>query len=206
VKRALAVATLVLVACGSDRSDTGSSTDDVVDQDGVPRLGARIDRIGRPEITNFVVRDKALKQEFNAEDSFDMPEEDLVRYASVMKVSLGHYDAHDGTPDFDDETAQTLATVLADDQLRIDMSLPCDAQTVGYFTLVRSERRGVEPTTCGGRTPNEDVFDTLITLYTIGPTRNEPAVGDGVGFEASTGKAGNEFPYLAKPLLLRPRP
>ena len=57
------------------------------------------------------------------------------------------------------------------------------------------------PKSCGGRSPNEDAFDTLATLYTNGPAKLTPRVSDLV--DASTGIAGRTFPYLVKPHLLR---
>jgi len=168
----------------------------------VPRLGTRIDRIGRPEVTNFLVRNPVVKEAYNADDSFAVGAENLAKYIGLFKTSLAMYDGYDATVDMDDEAIAKLATILADDTLRIDLGKPCaGVSSTGYLDIERGELTGTESPTCGGRSPNEDAFDTLATLYTNGPTKLTPRVGDLV--DTSTGVAGEAFPYLVKPHLLR---
>ncbi len=202
----LLVGSLVaLAACQTQTADEDTAQDEGAATEGesLPTLGARVDRIGRPEITNFVVRDRALKELYNAEDSFAMPAEAAQKYSAAMRASIVHYDAFDGAKDFDDRSAEALARILVEDQLRIDVSKPCGASGASYFDGERAEMLGRPATTCGGRAPNEDVFDTLMTFYTNGPARLTPRVGDGVDFASSTGPSAAAFPYLAKPHLLR---
>jgi Domain of unknown function (DUF4331) len=206
-----------LFACQSRAEDADVEQDEgaISQLENVPELGPRIDRIGRPEITNFLVIDRTVapkagpnpfKEAYNAEDSFAIPAERLARYTAAMKASLVHYDAQDGTPDLDDAMAERLAAILVEDQLRIDIAKPCTLATAGYLDLERAAMLGRSSATCGGRTPNEDVFDTLMTLYTHGPSRPTPQVGDDVGSSASTGTSTDAFPYLAKPHLVGPKP
>jgi hypothetical protein len=206
-----------LVACQSQPEEDDAEQDEgaFMQREKVPALGARIDRIGRPEVTNFLMLDRTVapkagpnpfKEAYNAEDSFTIPAERQRRYTDAMKASIAHYDAQDDKTDLDEKMIEKLAGILVEDQLRIDMSKPCTATSTGYMDLERAEVLGLKSATCGGRTPDEDVFDTLMTLYTNGPSRPSPQVGDGVGPSASTGVSTAEFPYLAKPHLLRPRP
>jgi hypothetical protein len=199
-----------VVACQTQGDEEQSSQDEgavaVAAAETVPVLGKRIDRIGRPEVTNFVVRDPALKVLYNAEDSFDVSAEMLPKYIGAAKAAIAHYDGFDGpVADYDEKSTAALAAILVEDQLRIDVSKPCDASGASYFAAESAEMRGRKATTCGGRAPNEDVFDTLITYYINGPTKDAPTSGDGVGLASSTGPAGATFPYLVKPHLLRER-
>lgn len=190
-----------LFACAQTTTEEETEEqDDAVVTGGatVPRLGTRIDRIGRPEITNFVVKAPALKEIYNAEDSFAVSPESVAQFTGVLKASLAKYDTYDSVVDMDDGMLTKLAEVLVDDTLAIDLAKPCaGVSSTSYFDIERAQITGAKWTSCGGRSPNEDVVDTLITIYTNGPSKLTPRVSDGV--DRSTGVAGETFPYLAKP-------
>jgi hypothetical protein len=83
--------------------------------------------------------------------------------------------------------------VLAD-FLVVDVTKPYVEQG-SFLEIELAARRGEEHTTCGGRTLNDDVIDTLFTqLITAG---NGPPISDGV--EQASRPAGGTFPYLAPP-------
>ena len=161
----------------------------------VPKIGDRLDRVSRPETSNFMVREPGLKPAYNGKDSFTLSADDTRTYTAMFKTSLQMYDAYDGVTDMDDAMVTRLATILVDDTLRIDLSKPCSAD--GYFDLERAELLGTTSVSCGGRTPNEDAFDTLATVFTNGPAKLQPRVSDKV--DHSTGISGSIFPYLAEP-------
>lgn len=206
-RRALVVLILagIAAACSAGEGEEDAFVDESSVRAGetVPELGPRIDRIGRPEVTNFVIRDPALKEKYNAEDSFAIDPAMRATYAAAMKAAIAHYDAMDGKTDYDDAKVGKLVSILIDDHLRIDTTKSCSVLRSGYFAVERGEITGERTTSCGGRTPNEDVFDDLITFYTNGPSRALPRVSDGV--DGSTGPAVASFPYLSRPHLLRPR-
>jgi len=205
----LAATTTALVACSNpteeEPSEEASGEDALIQGAQVPQLGVRIDRIGRPEITNFLIRDPRVKALYNADDSFAVPAENAAKYTAAFKTSLAMYDGYDGVADMKDETVTKLSKILVDDYLRIDLTKPCTGvSSTGYLDLERAELLGEASKSCGGRSPNEDAFDTLATLYTNGPAKLTPRIGDKV--DTSTGIAGNTFPYLVKPHLLRAPP
>lgn len=201
-----AALSVVVIACGqSQDAPSGGGESEVVDSEPgqVPTLGTRIDRVGRPEVSTFLVRAPATAlSEYNSEDSFA---DNSAKYLPAIEKSLAMYDRYDSTVDMDEAMVSKLAKVLADDSIRIDLSKPCAVlPTTGYLDLERAELTGEEPKSCGGRSPNEDAFDTLATFYTNGPARLTPKVTDLVN--ASTGPAVETFPYLVKPHLLRAPP
>jgi len=64
-----------------------------------------------------------------------------------------------------------------------------------YFEIEKSVLGGKPHSTCGGRVPNDDVMDTLFTLFIN--RGHGPEVGDGV--DKPTRPAKEAFPYLAAP-------
>ena len=200
--------TAALVACSSagvEEPTEEAGEDALIQGAAVPTLGVRIDRIGRPEVTNFLVRDPRVKEVYNEHDSFAVPAESAQRYRGLFKASIAMYDGYDGVADMNDETVTKLSNILVDDFLRIDLTKPCSGvSSTGYFDIERAELLGEASKSCGGRSPNEDAFDTLATFYTNGPSKLTPRVTDLV--DKSTGIAGNAFPYLVKPHLLRTPP
>jgi hypothetical protein len=197
-----------LVGCGEDSpTQPRKQSEDVVDEpQTVPELGPRIDRIGRPEVTNFMVRVPALKVEYNGDDSFDVPDGQRAKYLAAISSAIAHYDSLDGTVDHDPAAVAALAAVLVEDHLRIDLSRSCDLTGEGHFAIERAELHGGEQASCGGRSLDEDVFDQLLTIYTSGFRADAPRAGDGVDREHSTGLSSDTFPYLAEPHLTTLRP
>ncbi len=110
-----------------------------------------------------------------------------------------------------------LRDLLLDDYLLVDTTKRCgvDAATFLEIELAHIQGRkadadGQRHQTCGGRTPNADVVDALLTLTINGPSRVPPGApfygpsqpdhphrGDGV--DAPSEPATDPFPFLAQP-------
>jgi hypothetical protein len=76
----------------------------------------------------------------------------------------------------------------------VDVTKPY-VEAGSYLEIELAARRGENHATCGGRTLNDDVIDTLFTqLVNAG---NGPPIRDGV--DHSTRPAGLAFPYLSPP-------
>ena len=62
-----------------------------------------------------------------------------------------------------------------------------------FLEIERAMLQGRQHATCGGRSPNDDVMDTLYTLLVN--AGGGPRIGDGV--DRATAPASRAFPYLA---------
>jgi hypothetical protein len=160
----------------------------------------RIERVGRPEIKNFLMLDKKsdavnrdleIRDLYNAEDTFKLLPDYVGAYRARLNSNLAFYDGLDGRTDWplDAEGNHPLTSLLLADFLVIDMSKPFDDD--GYLEIERALLRGVRHETCGGRSLNVDIADRLLTL--VINNGNGPAVTDGV--DEATVPASRNFPY-----------
>lgn len=158
----------------------------------------RIDRAGLVEVTTLMLREEREKDSYNREDSYNVSPEGAARYTALWHPNMMSWDAMDGLNDWTpDGGLHPLAAHLLGDYLMVDVSKPCDVNTPSYFEIDLEAFGGPPHTTCGGRTPNDDVIDETITLIVNGPLRATPRRSDGVN--AATKPSTNTFPYLASP-------
>ncbi|MGZ3710291.1 MAG: hypothetical protein ACXVBE_00980, partial [Bdellovibrionota bacterium] len=115
------------------------------------------------------------------------------KYEDRLAKNIAFYDAVDGKKDFSDSERKQLAAILVNDFQVVDMTKPCKD---GDFLEIEKAMVAQKPhATCGGRRPNDDIMDTLFTLYVN--NGKGPKISDGVDhpfLEPST-----KFPYLAEP-------
>ena len=148
-------------------------------QDGGKGARRQIDRIGRPEITNvsMVSHDEIeLRDLYNAEESFDVSGKNFDLYRQRLRENIAYHDKLNDTIEWTGNSGHQLAEILLNDYLVVDVSKPYAANT--YFEIERALLRGESHSTCGGRTPNDDVMDVLFTLLINGG--NTPQLPDGV--------------------------
>ena len=163
------------------------------DKSGVMR---RIDRIGRPEITNVSMvahDDQELRDLYNAEEPFNISGKNVELFRQRLRENVVFYDKLNDTIDWTPQSGNDLAEILLNDFQVVDVSKPFAANT--YFEIERSILRGEPHSTCGGRTPNDDIMDVIFTLLVNGG--NPPPIRDGV--DRPTRLATDVFPYLAEP-------
>jgi hypothetical protein len=164
------------------------------DAPGAPRR--RLDRIGRPEITNLslAARGEAdARDRYNLDGPFAVAARARDRYREQLARNIAHFDGLDGRTDWREGEREALATLLVDDFLVIDPGEPfLDGSflAIERAILRRKTHRG-----CGGRHPAEDALDTLYTLYVAGP--GGAPVRDGV--DRPSAPFSPEFPHLAPP-------
>lgn len=168
------------------------------------KLPVRIERIGRPEIKNFVMswkqfdqvnRDIELRDLYNLEDAFHMGRDYRDAYRARLNANLPVFDGYDGAVDWapDAQGAHPLTELLLADYLVVDVARPyADAS---FLEIERALLQGREHQTCGGRPLNEDAMDVLATLLIAGPAGAR--ISDGV--DGATVPAAQTFPYLAAP-------
>ena len=163
----------------------------------------RLERMGRPEIKNFILRDKKfdpvnrdleLRDLYNAEDAFDVsrPTPGVprpVERQSALLRPAGRQDrlaaGRSGRPSLD--------RVLLADFLVVDTSKPYSDSS--FLEIERAVLAGRPHTTCGGRPPDDDIVDILYTLLVGG--LDGPRISDGV--DGPTQPATRSFPYLVSP-------
>jgi len=165
---------------------------------------ARQDRVGRPEIKNFIMMDKAsdsvnrdldVRDLYSEEDGFNLRSAYLGAYRARLNGSMAAYDALDGKTDWplDERGNHPLTELLLADFLVVDVSKPFTE--VSYFEIESAVLRGAAHQTCGGRWLNDDIVDTVLTLLVN--NGNGPRVSDGVDSPAAP--ASRAFPYLRHP-------
>ena len=179
----------------------GALAEDLVTRRGRP---IRIERLGRPEIKNFVLATASrdphakgveLRDLYNKEDSFALSNAYRALYESRFDANLAFFDGLDGKVAWPlgPDGHHPLRDLLIDDFLIVDLSHPF---APGCFLEIERatlyERRHVS---AGGRWLDDDILDDLLTLMVNGG-RGE-RLGDGV--EGPTKPASTTFPYVREP-------
>jgi hypothetical protein len=170
----------------------------------VGSLPVRLGRLGRPEVKNFglgakhvdpVNRDLEIRDLYNQEDSFKLASHYLGAYRARLNANLADWDSYDGKIDlpFKSPANHPLTDLLLADYLVVDTSKPFAED--GYFEIEQSFLNGKRHQTCGGRWLNDDIVDTVITLYINGG--KGPRIRDGV--DQAGEPACMAFPYLQPP-------
>src|SRR5919112_362352 len=169
------------------------------------RLAVRIERVGRPEVKNMMLapkqfdqvnRDLEIRDLYNMEDAFDLQDGYLGAYRARLNANLAFWDGLDDKVDWppDENGNHPLTDLVLADYLVVDVTKPYVEQG-SFLEIELAARGGEDHATCGGRTLNDDVMDTLFTqLVNAG---NGPVIRDGV--DRATRPAGRTFPYLAPP-------
>ena len=165
---------------------------------------ARLERMGRPEIKNFIMspkkydpvnRDLEIRDLYNSDDAFSPSRDYAGAYRSRMNANLAYFDRLDGKIAWPPDEAgnHPLTELLLADFLVVDMSKPFSED--GYLEIETALIAGRPHTTCGGRSLNHDMVDTLYTLLVGGV--DGPRISDGV--DQTTRPATRTFPYLVSP-------
>jgi Domain of unknown function (DUF4331) len=168
------------------------------------KLPIRLERVGRPEVKNAILfwkaydpvnRDLDLRDLYNLEDAFHLGKDYRGAYRARLNANLAVFDRLDGQTDWplDEHGAHPLTELLLADHLVMDVSKPYAEDS--FLEIERAMLQGRGHATCGGRSPNDDVMDTLYTLLVN--AGGGPRIGDGV--DRATAAATHTFPYLAPP-------
>ena len=168
-------------------------------------FNVRIERVGRPEVKNMMLapkefdpvnRDLEIRDLYNMEDAFQLGDSYAGAFRARLDANLAFWDGLDGKVDWalDEEGGHPLTDLVLADYLIVDVTKPYQEHD-SFLEIELAARRGEEHATCGGRTLNDDVMDTIFTqLVNAG---NGPVIRDGV--DAASRPASTAFPYLASP-------
>jgi hypothetical protein len=193
---------------GKDRPDLWVAAAEVVSR-GTP--AARFERIGRPEVKNVLLSINGndpenaqvdLRDLYNLEDPFAVDNEVGASFRTRINANLTLLDALDGDTAWlvGDDGQHPLIDMILNDHLVLDTRMPFAERS--YFDVERALLDGGSHATCGGRWLNDDVIDTLYTLYVSG-LHGQP-VSDGV--DGPSAPASQTFPYLQPPNAHPPKP
>jgi hypothetical protein len=164
----------------------------------------RLERMGRPEIKNVIMRsskfdpvnrDLEIRDLYNAEDAFNLSHDYVGAYRSRLNANLAFFDRLDGKTNWplDDHGVHPLTELLLADFLVVDTSKPFSDDS--DLEIERAVLTGRPHTTCGGRSPDDDIIDTLYTVLVGG--LDGPPIRDGV--DQPTQPTSRSFPYLVPP-------
>ena len=164
----------------------------------------RVERVGRPEIKNFILQSTAhdphtkgidLRDLYNREDAFALSKEYGPLYGSRLDANLAFFDGLDGSIAWPLEAdgRHPLRDLLVNDFLIVDL-----AKSFAPSKFLEIERAMLETRpheSAGGRWLDDDILDEMLTLYVNGG-RGE-RYGDNV--DAPTKPASQTFPYVREP-------
>jgi hypothetical protein len=168
-------------------------------------FNVRIERVGRPEVKNMMLapkefdpvnRDLEIRDLYNMDDAFHLGDSYAGAYRARLDANLAFWDGLDGKVDWptDANGRHPLTDLVLADYLIVDVTKPY-VEHGSFLEIELAARRGEVHQTCGGRTLNDDVMDTLFTqLVNAG---HGPTIRDGV--DSATRPATGSFPYLASP-------
>jgi hypothetical protein len=168
-------------------------------------FNVRIERVGRPEVKNMMLgpkehdtlnRDLEIRDIYNMEDAFSLGESYQGAYRARLNGNLAFWDGIDGTVDWatDPNGDHPLTKLVLADHLVVDITKPY-VESGSFLEIELAARRGEAHQTCGGRSLNDDVMDTIFTQLINAGTG--PIIRDGV--DQATKPASGTFPYLAAP-------
>jgi hypothetical protein len=175
-------------------------------------FNVRIERVGRPEVKNMMLapkefdrvnRDLEIRDLYNMDDAFHLGDSYAGAYRARLDANLAFWDSLDGKADWPtgEDGRHPLTDLVLADYLVVDVTKPYLEQG-SFLEIELAARRGGVHQTCGGRTLNDDVMDTIFTqLVNAG---QGPTIRDGV--DSASQPASASFPYLAPPNPNPPEP
>jgi hypothetical protein len=168
------------------------------------KLPIRLERFGRPEIKNHLLktkefdqvnRDLEVRDLYNLEDAFHLSKDYRGVYRARLNANLAAFDRLDGKTDWPlgPDGSHPLTELLLADYMVVDISKPYTQDS--FFEIEQAMLQGRPHETCGGRSLNDHTMDTFYTLLIN--AGNGPRISDGV--DHATVPASGVFPYLAPP-------
>ena len=171
------------------------------------KLNVRIERVGRPEVKNMMLapkefdpvnRDLEIRDLYNMEDAFHLGDAYAGAYRARLNANLAFWDGLDGKVDWptDEDGNHPLTDLVLADFLVVDVTKPYVEQG-SFLEIELAARRGQPHQTCGGRTLNDDVMDTIFTqLVNAG---HGPTIRDGVDSATRPATRHVPLPGAAQP-------
>ncbi len=167
-------------------------------------VSGQVDRAAHPLVTVLLVP-AALQDEYNAQPTFEanvprvLQDALEARLVAMDTLVLGDAGADPVDWPIPDGGSHPLLPAFVNDVLLVDTGRSCVASDGGFAASYLDIEReiylgGPAHTTCGGRSPGENVVDETLTLFV---TAGRAPVTQGVA--GPTKPANTTFPYLADP-------
>ena len=132
-----------------------------------------------PKEFDPVNRDLEIRDLYNMEDAFHLGDSYAGAFRARLDANLAFWDGLDGKQDWPlgEDGSHPLTDLVLADYLVVDVTKPYVEQG-SFLEIELAARRGEPHATCGGRTLNDDVMDTIFTqLVNAG---HGPTIRDGV--------------------------
>ena len=179
----------------------GAIAENLVTRRGKP---IRIERVGRPEIKNFVManpmrdpRTKGLELRdlYNKEDAFGLSKEYGPLYESRMDANLSFFDGLDSKTAWPlrPDGRHPLRDLLVSDFLVLDLAHGFNPGQ--FLEIERLLMNGKSHESAGGRWLDDDILDEMLTWFVNGGKGER--LGDGV--DSPSKPASLSFPYVREP-------
>lgn len=192
-------------AGAADGGDGGVGPGADASADAGPAQG-QVDRAGHPLVTVLLVP-TSLQDDYNAQPSFPgglprtLQDGLQSRLVAMDTLALGDGGADPVDWPVPDGGTHPLLPLFLTDVLLVDTGRSCAAADGGFAASYLDLEReiylgGPAHSTCGGRTPGEDVVNETLTLVVTGTRGVEVTQG----VPGPTTPATSTFPYLADPL------
>jgi hypothetical protein len=155
-----------------------------------------IDRVGRPEISNaHLVTTKGeedLRERYNQQSTFALNPFEAQGFKQRLTSNMRYYDNLDSQIDWPEKWKTLFSNLLLLDILITDTAKPFNQS--GYLSLEKAVLRQQPTSHSGGRTPNENVINIMMS-HLINQNFGLPVVS---GIPSKSLPLA-EFPYLAEP-------
>jgi hypothetical protein len=147
-----------------------------------------------PKDFDPVNRDLEIRDLYNMDDAFHLGDSYAGAFRARLDANLAFWDGLDGRMDWPigEDGSHPLTDLVLGDYLVVDVTQPY-AEQGSFLEIELAARRGEPHRTCGGRTLNDDVMDTIFTQLVNAGTG--PTIRDGVDSASRPGPRA--FPYLA---------
>lgn len=154
----------------------------------------RIDRVGRPEVSNARLvnknNSKDLRNMYNAADTFETDAAIYKEFRQRLFSNLAYFDNLDNRVDWSDSKRGLYADILLNDFLVLDMSKPF---VIGsYFDIEMFILKGKAYNTPGGRVPGDVIIDKLFNNMINAGKSNDVTMG----IPQATALPEANFPYV----------
>lgn len=165
--------------------------------------GERLDKVGRPEVTNFSleIKDsedltKELRDKYNTLDLFDNSPSELAAMKTRITQRINDYDTADGEDNWGNkqDKLNALVNVILDDFLVINTDIECEGSDE-YFAIEQQLLDEKAVKSCGGRKITDDMVDQQFSLYVNAGESERISDGVDAPYKAIT----KSFPYMATP-------
>ena len=140
----------------------------------------------------------SIKHIYNNADTFKLNPVSTGLFKKFILGGIIGWDKQDSSIEWDSKGQKDLANLFVNDFLVVDTQKICAYNVKSFLDIEKSVDGSY--TSCGGRTPSEDIIDTLASFLVGGPKASKEAHGDGV--TRTMNPPTKNTPYFAEPFIM----